>query len=49
MWKILVKFRSCCSDFAEVVPGGVGEIMVLDVVANVKVKDIPNAQVVVGL
>jgi hypothetical protein len=43
MWKIFIKFRGCCSYLAEVVPWSRREIMMLDVVAEIKVEDIPNS------
>lgn len=48
MGEVLVKFRCSCTDFAEVIPWGIGEIMVLDVVAEIKVEDVPNAEVIIG-
>lgn len=33
--EVLVKLRGNCSNFAEVVPGSVGEVVVLDVVADI--------------
>lgn len=46
--EVLVEFGGSCSDLAEVVPRRVGEVMVLDVVAEVEVEDVPDADVVVG-
>ncbi len=46
--EVLVEFGGSCADLAEVVPGRVGEVVVLDVVAEVEVEDVPDAQVVVG-
>lgn len=48
MREVLVKFRCSCADFAEVIPWSIGEIMVLDVVAEIKVEDVPNAEVIIG-
>jgi hypothetical protein len=48
MGEVLVKFRCSCADFAEVIPWGIGEIMVLNVVAEIKVEDVPNAEVIIG-
>lgn len=47
--KVFVEFRGDSSDFSEVVPGGVGEIMVLQVVAKVKVQYVPPSDVVICL
>ena len=46
--EVLVEFWGNCSDLAEVVPGSVGEVVVLDVVAHIEVEDVPDADVVVG-
>ena len=46
--EILVEFGGNCSDLAEVVPGSVREVVVLDVVAHIEVEEIPDADVVVG-
>lgn len=46
--EVLVEFGGSCSDLAEVVPGRIGEVVVLDVVAEVEVEDVPDADVVVG-
>lgn len=47
--EVFIELWGGCSDFAEVVPWGVREIMVLDVVSKVEVEEIPNAYVIVGL
>lgn len=46
--EIFVKLRGSCSDFTQVVPWGIGEIMVLDVISNIKVKEIPYTYVIIG-
>ena len=46
--EVLVEFWGNCSDLAEVVPGRVGEVVVLDMVAHIEVEEIPDADVVVG-
>jgi hypothetical protein len=47
MRKILVPFWGCCADGGQVVPWASWEVVVFNVVADVKVRDVPNAKVVV--
>lgn len=49
MGQILIELGSDGPDLPEVPPGGVGEVVVLQVVAYIEVEDVPEADVVVGL
>ncbi len=45
--EVFVELWGDCSNFAKVVPGSVGEVVVFDVVAYIEVEEIPDADVIV--
>lgn len=47
--KVLVELRSYGSDLAQVVPRGIGEIVMLQVIPQVQVEEVPKTDIVVGL
>ena len=47
--QVLVELRRDSSDLPQVVPWGVGKVVVLKMVAQVQVENVPNANIVVGL
>lgn len=49
IWKVFVKFRGDSSDLPEVVPRCIGEIVMLEVVAEIEVEDVPKTNVIVCL
>lgn len=47
--KVFVKFRSNSADLPKVVPWCIGEIVVFEVIAEIKVEYVPKTNVIVGL
>lgn len=47
--QVLVKLRSNCSDLPQIPPRSIREVMVLQMVAQIQVEDVPDADVIVGL
>lgn len=48
VWQVFVKFRSNSSDFSQIIPRGIGEIVMLQVISEIKVENIPKTDIVVG-
>lgn len=47
--QVFVKFRSNSSDFSQIIPRGIGEIVMLQVISKVKIENVPKTDIVVAL
>lgn len=49
IWKVFIELRGDSSDFSEVVPRCIREIVVLEMVAKIEVEDVPKTDVIICL
>ncbi len=48
MWQIFIELWCNLTDFPQVVPRSIGEVVVLDMISKIQVEEVPKSKIIIG-